>query len=138
MPIPPLRMNSQQPPPLPIAVLQCPHSTNYIHHMIGANNVRQPDRTRVGSLSSGLYEEICVTFDTGPPGKDWKALAGWLGFIADEVKRFEQKNCQTDCIISYWSTEVANNIEKFIRILIDNKMTNLAGKIEMERGQSVV
>ena len=117
----------------PNAFLQYPSSTNCFHIMNGTNSVRQPDHTRVGSLSSALYVEICHTFDTGPPGKDWKALAGWLGFIADEVKRFELKNSQTDCIISYWSTEVANNIATFIGILIDNKMTNLAGKIELER-----
>ena len=133
------RVVNQQPPCVPNAFLQNPPSMYLANHfdMNGTNRARQPDRTRVCSLSSALYDEICDTFDTGPPGKDWRALAGWLSFIADEVKRLKLKNSPTDCIISYWSTEVANNIEKFVRILIDNKMTNLASKIELGRASVV-
>ena len=39
----------------------------------------------------------------------------------------------TDDIIRSWASEADNNIEKFINILTQNRMTALADKIEKER-----
>ena len=129
------RMVNQQPPLVPNHFLQQPPpamcAPNYLSTNV-TNNTRQQDLTRVGALPLRLYDKICTTFDTGPPRKDWKALAGWFGFTADQVKPFQLEKHITDSIIRSWSTEIDNNIEKFISILIENKMTDLADKIEKE------
>lgn len=116
---------SQQQPPLM-------HAPNY-PNVNFTSNTRHLDLTRVDALPSGLYDEICIAFDTGPPGKNWRALAGWLGFTANQVKHFEREKRITDSIIRHWSTETGNDIEKFVSILEKYKMTDLADKIEKGR-----
>ena len=125
---------NQQPPLVQIHFLQQPSmyvTTPNCFNMNVTNNMQQQDLTRVGALPSGLYDEICRRFDTGAPGRDSRALAGWLGFTADQVNFFEEK-CKTDSIIRSWSTEADNDIENFVSILNKNKMTYLVDKIKQK------
>ena len=129
------RIVNQQPLLVPNAVLHHQPSmycTNYTHTN-GTNNAWQSDGTRVTSLPSKLYYEICNKIDAGAHGKNWRDLAGWFDFTADQVQLFEREKHPTDAIIRSWSTEAANDIETFIGILDKNKMTYLVDKIEKER-----
>ena len=89
--------------------------------------------TSIGDLPFNSYKEICAEFNAGPPGKNWEALAGWFGFNVDQVKFFKNGPNMTDDIIRSWASEADNNIEKFINILTQNRMTALADKIEKKR-----
>ena len=129
------RMVNQQPLLVSNPILQhrpSMYCTNYIHTN-GTNTAWQSDRTRVTSLPSNLYYEICNKIDAGAHGKNWRDLAGWFRFTADQVQLFEREKYPTDAIIRSWSTKAANNIEKFIGILKENEMTYLVDKIEKKR-----
>ena len=82
-----------------------------------------------GNLCCDMYQEICFTFDTGPPGMDAEALAGWLKLTVKQVRHISCRKEKTDEIIKIWTAEDGNDVKKFTQILKDNGMTALAGNI---------
>jgi hypothetical protein len=95
---------------------------------------RVPHLTRFGGLSFQTYDEICVTFDVGPPGKDWRALAGWLDIKVEVVDQIGMKEYKTNQVIKTWAVETKNTVARFVKILEEEKhgMTYLADKIKAE------
>ena len=93
-----------------------------------------PHLTRFGGLSFQTYDEICVTFDVGPPGKDWRALAGWLVLKVEVVDQIGMKEDKTNQVIKTWAVETRNTVARFVRILEEEThgMTYLADKIKAE------
>ena len=68
-------------------------------------------------------------FDTGPAGKDFTALAGWLELTHDELTAFANKQNKTDCIIRSWMSRRENSVAKFKQILETKGMTSLVDEI---------
>jgi hypothetical protein len=81
------------------------------------------------NLSYKMYRKICLQFDNGAQELDSLALAGWLGLESQQVWSIQNKNCKTDEIMKMWMAKDGNDVKEFIRILEDNKMSNLAGEI---------
>ena len=71
-------------------------------------------------------------FDCGPIGKDWRALAGWLNLSFKEVRRIENEQYRTQQIIQIWAAKKENDLQKFLQILNDKGMTQLAAQITEE------
>jgi hypothetical protein len=88
-----------------------------------------PDVTRFDDLPSSVYQKICKKFNAGSLDKNWKALAGWLGFSVNQVDGFELANNKADAVIRSWTTIKENTITEFIVILRENDMTQLADEI---------
>jgi hypothetical protein len=94
--------------------------------------VNDPHLTRFGGLSVQTYDKICVTFDVGPPGKDWRALAGWLVLKVEVVDQIGMKEYKTNQVIKTWAAETKNTVARFVQILEKHGMTYLADKIKAE------
>ena len=55
--------------------------------------------------------------DAPIPGKDWKTMAGQMGYRIDQVRRFKTKDSPTDALLLDWGTGKDHNSNKFIEIL---------------------
>ena len=64
-----------------------------------------------------VYEEICEILDAPIPGKDWKTMAGQMGYRIDQVRRFKTKDSPTDALLLDWGTGKDHNSNKLIEIL---------------------
>ena len=55
--------------------------------------------------------------DAPIPGKDWKTMAGQMGYRIDQVRRFKTKDSPTDALLLDWGTGKDHNSNKLIEIL---------------------
>ncbi len=125
----PVRMASPELPP-PIIPTRSPQPPMY-HYV--PNNA-SPGLLRFDDdFPLQMYSRICEDFDIGPPGKNWEDLAGWLGLSIRQFKRIKNMQYKTHEIIQTWVAEAGNDVDKFIQILNEKKMTYLAGEINKVR-----
>ena len=92
-------------------------------------NHNKPHELRLGDLLQSIKQRICFELDTGPIDKNDEALAGWLGFTANQVKHFKLEKNPTAAMLDSWGSRSENTLHKFLRILETHGMTNLVDDI---------
>ena len=113
------------PPPMkPINFQLAQPSVLYIPDV----NACEP-KSQFDGLSFEMYRQICECFDRDLPGQSWKDLAAWLGLNVIELKAVEKENLtegKTNKIIEIWLAKAGNDLDKFVVILKEKGMTDLA------------
>ena len=93
------------------------------------------NQLKIGELNINVYQDVCRTLNIPNPGRDYKTLAGELGYNADEVKKFELESNPADAVLSHWGTKVGNTVNKLIRILKGMGNDVVAEKLEQTLGK---
>ena len=75
------------------------------------------EKLTIRDLNAAVYETICKELNKPIHGRDYKALAGQLGYTAVELKTFQLRQDPADALLSHWYTKSYNNINKLIKIL---------------------
>ena len=88
-------------------------STSYL------NSDTTSKSARIGSLNAETYLEVCRVLNQDLPGKDWKIMAGKMGYNIDKVKSFSKNDNPADVVLEDWRTVDGNNVHKLIEILTD-------------------
>ena len=78
------------------------------------------ERLTISGLNATVYKTICKELNKPIHDKDYKSLAGQLGYTAGKLKEFEQQPDPADALLSHWATKSENEVNKLIEIL--NKM----------------
>ena len=68
-------------------------------------------------LNASVYSNVCTKLNQEIGGKDWKALAGLMGYINEFVKNLERKDDPAEALLSYWETESGHDVKKLIGLL---------------------
>ena len=63
------------------------------------------------------YNRICDELNIQTFGRDYKTLAGRMGYSVSEVKKFERHENPSDALLSYWGRKRGNTVIKLIQIL---------------------
>ena len=114
--------------PSQLTLIPNPLSSMYVPKNSNGNHMGRLN----GDFPYEVYHKICEYFDTGTLGRDWRALACWLGLSVQEVERIKNQRYQTHEIIQIWAAKNENDLEKFLQILTDKKMTQLVAEINDE------
>ena len=90
---------------------------------------------KIEELSINVYQDVCRKLNIPNPGRDYKTLAGELGYNTEKVKEFEQEKNPAGAVLSHWGTESGNTVNKLIEIL--KRMGNdvVAEKLERALGK---
>ena len=90
---------------------------------------------KIGKLNINVYQDVCRTLNIPNPGRDYKTLAGELGYNTEKVKEFEQEKNPAGAVLSHWGTKSGNTVNKLIGIL--KRMGNdvVAEKLEQTLGK---
>ena len=75
------------------------------------------ERLTISGLNAKVYETICKELNKPIDDKDYKALAGHMGYTAGELKKFQLKRDPADALLSHWATKSDNDVNKLIEIL---------------------
>ena len=79
----------------------------------GSNKERFPIR----DLNPLVYNKVCTELNKSIPGKDYKALAGHMGYNAGKLKTFQLEKDPSDALLSDWGTKSGNDVKKLIVLL---------------------
>ena len=90
---------------------------------------------RTSELCADDYEDICLYLNVKNPGKDYKTLAGKMGYTVQEVRKFEFKENPADALLSNWETKSGNTVDKLIEILKSMGNDVAAEKLEQALGK---
>ena len=115
--------------------LTCCITTGTFNHIViiptittGNNKERFPVR----DLNQLVYNEVCVELNKSIPGKDYKALAGHMGYNAGKLKTFQLEKDPSDALLSDWGTKSENDVNKLIVFLKKMGRDDLVGTLEAE------
>lgn len=68
-------------------------------------------------LGCTCYDEICLSLNIPVINKDYRALAGRMGYKKKDVDIFTLKNDPTRALLDNWKTKAGNDVEKLIEVL---------------------
>ena len=90
---------------------------------------------KIEKLNINVYQDVCCKLNIPNSGRDYKTLAGELGYNTEKVKEFEQEKNPAGAVLSHWGTKSGNTVNKLIGIL--KRMGNdvVAEKLERALGK---
>ena len=95
---------------------------------------------KIEDLIGDDYEKICADLNVKNTGRDYKTLAGKMGFTVKEWKKLELNDNPTDVLLSLWGTKSRNTVNKLIQILeamendqVADQLRKALGKISNEQ-----
>ena len=95
---------------------------------------------KIEDLIGDDYENICADLNVKNTGRDYKTLAGKMGFTVKEWKKLELNDNPTDVLLSLWGTKSRNTVNKLIQILeamendqVADQLRKVLGKISNEQ-----
>ena len=70
-------------------------------------------------LNTSVYRNVCTKLNQEIEGKDWKALAGLMGYSNEFVKNLivKCKNEPAEALISNWETKSGHDVKELIGLL---------------------
>ena len=70
-------------------------------------------------LNASVYTNVCMKLNQEIEGKDWKALAGLMGYSNEFVKNLimKYKNEPAEALISNWETKSGHDVKALIGLL---------------------
>ena len=92
-------------------------------------------QVRISELYENDYQNICRYLNVRNSGKDYKELAGKMGYTMQDVKEFDLEKNPTDAILSNWETKSGNTVDKLIEILKSMGNDVAAEKLEQALGK---
>ena len=92
-------------------------------------------QVRTSELCADDYEDICRDLNVRNPGKDYKTLAGKMGYTIRDVRKFELEKNPTDALLSYREAKSGNTVDKLIEILKSMGNDVVAEKLEQAWGK---
>ena len=105
-------------------------STSYL------NSDTTSKSAKIGALNAETYLKVCRKLKQDLPGKDWKTMAGKMGFSIDDVKSFSTNDNPADAVLVDWGTRDGNGLNKLIEILTDMGRGDVVGIIKEAPGVS--
>ena len=105
-------------------------STSYL------NSDASSKSAKIGALNAETYLEVCRILNQDLPGKDWKTMAGKMGYSVDEVNSFSTNDSPVDAVLKDWGIVAGNDLQKLIEILTDIGRDDVAGIIKEALGVS--
>lgn len=92
--------------------------------------------TKIGDLNENDYAEVCESLNLNRPGKDWRTMAGKMGYPNKRVRYFEEfkKDNPTDAVLRDWSTKDGNDVYKLITICKDIGRDDVVTILEVALG----
>ena len=90
------------------------------------------ERLRIHHLNTIVYDTICTELNRPIHGRDYKALAGRLGYTAGNVKTFELGVDPADALLSHWGMTPDNDVNKLIKILKKMERDDLVEILEAQ------
>ena len=75
------------------------------------------EKLTISGLNATVYETICKELNKPIHDKDYKALAGHMGYTAGELKKLQLQRDPADALLSHWGTKSDNDVNKLIEFL---------------------
>ena len=72
---------------------------------------------KLDELNTDVYDQVCHALRHSISGKDYRALAGKMGYKAKDVRNFDLKEDPARALLDNWGVKGGNNVEKLIQIL---------------------
>ena len=98
----------------------------------------QWEQRKINYLNAELYDKICDELNIINCGKDYKTLAGRMGYNVNEVKKFERHENPSDALLSHWGKKRGNTVIKLIEILKNMENDAAAEILEKARGKTSI
>ena len=93
---------------------------------------------KINDLNLEEYDEICDELNIKNSGRDYKTLAGRMGYSVNEIKKFERHENPSDALLSHWGKKRGNTVIKLIEILKDVGNDAAAQILEKARGKASI
>ena len=108
------------------------HVTLCIMFFMSGSGTKQ---LKIEKLNINVYQDVCRKLNIPNPGRDYKTLAGELGYNTEKVKEFELEKNPAGAVLSHWGTKTGNTVNKLIEILKDFGNDEVAEKLEQALGK---
>ena len=72
---------------------------------------------KLDQLRANTYDRLCQALNVSIPGKDYRALAGEMGYTKKDVDNFNLKEDAARALLNDWGTKAGNNVGKLIEML---------------------
>ena len=68
-------------------------------------------------LNASVYRNVCTKLNQEIEGKDWKTLAGLMGYSNEFVKNLKRNVDPAGALLSDWETKSGHDVKKLIGLL---------------------
>ena len=72
---------------------------------------------RPSKLNASVYSNVCTKLNQEIGGKDWKTLAGVMGYNNEFVKNLKRNDDPAEALLSFWETKSGHDVKKLIGLL---------------------
>ena len=72
---------------------------------------------RPSKLNASVYINVCQKLNQEIGGKDWKTLAGVMGYNNEFVKNLKRNDDPAGALLSDWETKSGHDVKKLIGLL---------------------
>ena len=103
----------------------------YLGHIL-SNGQSTPRKAnlRIGNLNGGIYADLCNKLNISVLHKDWKRLAGLMGYTNEEIKTFERQKDPADALLLSWRSKSENDVNRLIQMLKTMERDDLVKLLE--------
>ena len=72
---------------------------------------------KLNELKVDVHDRVCQALRVSISGKDYRALAGKMGYTTKDVNNFNLEKDPARALLYDWDTEDGNNVGKLIQML---------------------
>ena len=84
-------------------------------------------------LNAEVHRTVCNKLNLSNDGKDWKTLAGKMGYSNEFVKQLKRTDNPAEALLAHWGTKSGNDVTKLIELLLQMERSDIREQLESER-----
>ena len=98
--------------------------------MISSERTVKP--AKIERLNAEVYRTVCNKLNLNIGGKDWKTLAGKMGYPNELVKQLQRLDDPADGLLAHWGTKSGNDVTKLIELLLEMERSDITEQLDSE------